>query len=109
MPGYLCGMPSYVLVAELALCRVLTGMLTRPTFPERLRQSAPQRWRSEADFALQHAASHARVDDVAACLGKLSFAMLAEAHAAVRARRVGVQREAPGGAGRPRRYGAAPS
>jgi hypothetical protein len=23
MPGYLCGMPSYALVAELALCRVL--------------------------------------------------------------------------------------
>jgi predicted nucleotidyltransferase len=25
MPGYLCGMPSYVLVAELALCRVFDG------------------------------------------------------------------------------------
>lgn len=81
MPGYLCGMPSYVLVAELALCRVLTGTLPRPGFPERLSESAPRRWRREADFALHQAATHAQLEDVAACLGKLSFALLAEAHA----------------------------
>jgi hypothetical protein len=44
VPGYLCGMPSYVLVGELALCRVLLGTLPRPSFPERLRLSAPRRW-----------------------------------------------------------------
>jgi hypothetical protein len=81
MPGYLCGMPSYVLVAELALCRVLAGSLPRPDFPARLRETAPGRWRWEADFALRHADAHARRGDTAACLGKLSFAILAEAHA----------------------------
>jgi len=38
MPGYLCGLPAYALVAELALCRVLVGSLPRPEFSERLRE-----------------------------------------------------------------------
>jgi hypothetical protein len=55
MPGYLCGLPAYALVAELALCRVLVGSLPRPEFPERLREITPGRWRWEAGFALQPA------------------------------------------------------
>jgi predicted nucleotidyltransferase len=93
MPGYLCGMPSYALVAELALCRVLIGSLPRPEFPERLRETAPGRWRREAGFALQPADAHARRGDVAACLGKLSFAILAEAHARLCERREWVTSE----------------
>lgn len=81
MPGYLCGMPTYTLVAELALCRVLSGTLPTPSFPARLRASAPKRWRWECDFVLPQAAIHAEIGDVAACLGKLSYAVLAEAHA----------------------------
>jgi len=81
VPGYLCGMPSYALVAELALCRVLIGELPRPSFPRPLRRSAPPRWRWESDFAIQHAQAHALRSDVAACVEKLSFAILAEAHA----------------------------
>jgi Nucleotidyltransferase domain len=86
MPGYLCGMPSYVLVAELALCRPLVGNLPKPVFPEPLRETAPRRWRWEADVALRHAESHPRQGDVAACIGKSSFAILAEAHARLRER-----------------------
>jgi predicted nucleotidyltransferase len=81
VPGYLCGMPSYAVVAELALCQVLVGDLPKPRFPQPLREAASRRWRWEADFALRHAESHARRADVAACLGKSSFAILAEAHA----------------------------
>jgi hypothetical protein len=93
MPGYLCGMPSYALVAELALCRVLVGSLPQPEFPARLRETAPGRWRWEADFALQHGDAHARRGDVAACVGKLSFAILAEAHARLCERRQWITNE----------------
>lgn len=81
VPGYLCGMPSYVLVAELALGRVLHGTLPQPSFPEPLRRRASVRWRYERDFAIGIADAHARRSDVAGCLGKLSLAILAEAHA----------------------------
>jgi hypothetical protein len=74
-------MPSYTLLAELALGHVLAGTLPNPSFPDLLRERAPSRWRWEANFALNQAEAHTRVDDVAACLGKLSFAVLAEAHA----------------------------
>ena len=81
MPGYLVGFPSYVLAAELALGITLSGSWRRPDYPEALRALAPTRWRWEAEFALTHAAAHAGRDDVAACVGKLAFAVLAEAHA----------------------------
>jgi hypothetical protein len=81
MPGYLCGMTLYVLAAELALSRVLVGNLPRPGFPQRLRGTAPARWRREADFALRHADAHARGGEAAACVGKCSFSVLAEAPA----------------------------
>ena len=53
--GYLAGLASYVLVAELALGEVLAGALPRPEFPDALRpagagtpapQRRPRRWRS---------------------------------------------------------------
>src|SRR3954451_12675981 len=81
MPSYLAGMASYVLVGELALARVLAGDLPRPVFPERLRDSAPNRWRWEAGFALDAADVHADRGEVAACVGKLAFAIIAEAQA----------------------------
>lgn len=83
VPGYLAGMPSYALVAELALAKVLTGSLPRPTFPQALRLSAPPRWRWEAGFALDHVEAHARRGDHAACIGKCAYAILAAAHAAL--------------------------
>lgn len=64
-----------------ALAKVLTGSLPRPTFPEALRRSAPPRWRWEAGFALDHAQAHARRGDHAACIGKCAYAVLAAAHA----------------------------
>ena len=81
VPGYLCGMPTYALTGELATGRVLRGSLDQPAFPQALRETGPQRWRWESEFALEHASTHARRGDVAACLGMCTVAVLATAHA----------------------------
>ena len=81
VPGYLCGMPTYALTGELATGRVLRGALDQPAFPEALRETGPERWRWEADFAFEHASTHAKRNDVPACLGMCTFVVLATAHA----------------------------
>jgi hypothetical protein len=60
---------------------VLRGALDQPAFPEALRETGPERWRWEADFAFEHASTHAKRNDVPACLGMCTFAVLATAHA----------------------------
>jgi hypothetical protein len=81
VPGYLCGMASYVLAGEVALGRPLIGSLPPVTFPEALRASAPARWRVESRFALEHARVHAARGEAAGCLGSLSVGILCEANA----------------------------
>jgi predicted nucleotidyltransferase len=81
VPGYLCGMASYVLAGEIALGRPLVGALPVIGFPGALRASAPARWRWEMLFALKQAMGHAQRGAMAACLGQSSVAILAEAHA----------------------------
>jgi predicted nucleotidyltransferase len=61
--GYVCGMPTYVLAGELALCRVLHGRLPRPKYPEALRASAPPRWFGSALFSLDNASTFLARDD----------------------------------------------
>lgn len=80
-PGYVAGMPSYVLVGELSLGRVLHGELPRPPFPEALRSRGPVRWRSEARFALLYADAHEPRGDTPATAAALGQAVLFEAHA----------------------------
>ena len=41
---YLAGVPTYVVVAEIALNQVLSGDLPRPAYPDALRAAAPRRW-----------------------------------------------------------------
>jgi predicted nucleotidyltransferase len=79
-PGYLAGMPSHVLVGELAVGKVLHGDLPSPSFPEALRQRAPERWRSEAEFALLHGAKHAVRADPAGCAGMVAQAVIATSY-----------------------------
>jgi hypothetical protein len=81
VPGYLAGAPTYLLVGELALNRVLTGTLPKPTFPQSLRESAPRRWYSEAAFSLLYAEAHAARGDATACVGAMARSVLAVAHA----------------------------
>lgn len=78
------GVPSYILLAELALNRTLRGDLLRPTYPDALRRSAPEFWRPGVDLAFQYAkGGHARNGRVAQCAGLISEAGCRAAHAIV--------------------------
>ena len=79
--GWLAGMPTYVLVGELASCEALAGELPRPEFPPALREAARRHWRDTASRALEIAASHATRGDVAGCTGLLAKAAVAAAQA----------------------------
>ncbi|MEU8898899.1 nucleotidyltransferase domain-containing protein [Nocardia sp. NPDC048505] len=52
---HLAGIPSYLVVAELAVNRVLAGTLPRPAFPDPLRTAAAAAWRQRADLTLDYA------------------------------------------------------
>lgn len=79
--GFVAGMATYVLAGELALGKVLVGELPRPDFPEALRETAPLRWRGDADFSLAVAERAAERSDAAPCAGLLVRAAIAEAQA----------------------------
>jgi hypothetical protein len=81
------GIPSYVLVGELALCKVLSGVLPRPGFAAALAESAPPRWRQLASMALRTAAAHADRGDAVATVANLGEATIAEAQARLAERR----------------------
>jgi len=81
MDGWLAGMPTYVLVGELASCEALAGELPRPEFPAALREAATRRWRDTAARALEIAESLASRGDVAGCVGLLAKAAIAAGQA----------------------------
>lgn len=84
---HLAGIPTYLVVAELAINRVLSGSLPRPQYPPALRDSAPGQWADPALELLHYAeAGHAPRGDTAACLGLVSVAALRYAHAIMAAR-----------------------
>ncbi|POX38715.1 DNA polymerase subunit beta [Streptomyces sp. Ru73] len=84
---HLAGIPSYLVVAELAVNQVLRGELPRPAFPEALRAAAPPVWRGRADLTLRYAhgayAARGRATEVA---GALATAGMETAHAVLAAR-----------------------
>ena len=64
--GYIAGVPTYLLTAELASCRVLRGELpTAPPFPPKLAASAPPIWRFCRSFSFEYARAHAKRGNVA--------------------------------------------
>lgn len=77
--GYVAGIATYVLAAELALGRVLAGELPRPAFPRKLRQTAFTAWNRLAAGALHFAEVHAHRQDRVACLANICQAVLATA------------------------------
>jgi hypothetical protein len=79
--GWVAGMPTYVLLGELATSVALAGELPRPEFPAALRKSATHRWYDAAACALEVAESLALRGDVAGCAGLLAKAALATAEA----------------------------
>jgi hypothetical protein len=87
LPFHLAGIPSYLLLAELALSQVMRGELPRPEYPEALRRSAPARWWDRAALNLAYARDHhAPAGRAAACLGLLSVGTCQAAHAVLAAR-----------------------
>ncbi|MFI9027938.1 nucleotidyltransferase domain-containing protein [Streptomyces sp. NPDC053560] len=84
---HLAGIPSYLVVAELAVNEVLRGELPRPAYPEALRATAPSVWRGRAELTLRYArgayAARGRATEVA---GALATAGMQTAHAVLAAR-----------------------
>jgi hypothetical protein len=79
--GYVAGVPTYLLSAELASCRTLRGELASAPFPPRLMAAAPSKWRFCRSFSLEYARMHARRSNVAGASGQAAKAVMEEAHA----------------------------
>src|SRR5439155_4675209 len=79
--GYVAGVPTYMLSAELASCRVLSGHIPAAPFPPQLVAAAPPRWRFCRSFSLDYARMHAKRGNVLGATGQSAKAVMEEAHA----------------------------
>jgi len=79
--GYLAGIPTYTLTAELASCLPLHGNIEAVPFPPKLAAAAPQVWRFCSSFSLDYARMHARRGNLAGVAGQVAAAIMEEAHA----------------------------
>jgi len=84
---HLAGIPSYLILAELAVSQALRGQLPRPAYPAALRQRAPQVWwdRAERTFDYAHA-NYAPYGRLAQCAGLIAQGASQAAHAVLAAR-----------------------
>jgi predicted nucleotidyltransferase len=85
---HLAGIPTYLLVAELAINKVLRGTLGQPdSYPGALRENAPGHWCGTAAATLAYAkAGHAPRGAVAQVAGAIAVATTHTAHAVMAAR-----------------------
>lgn len=84
---HLAGIPSYLVVGELAINRVLRGRLPRPSYPAALRENAPKVWWGAAEMVFTYAAAnHAPYGRLTQCTGLLAQAATQSAHAILAAR-----------------------
>jgi predicted nucleotidyltransferase len=84
---HLAGIPSYIVVAELAGNRVLHGTLPRPDYPEKLKQTAPGHWRNDANLTLGYArTAYAERGLLTETVGAIATATCMTAHAVLAAR-----------------------
>ncbi|MFI5552230.1 nucleotidyltransferase domain-containing protein [Streptomyces sp. NPDC051738] len=85
---HLAGIPSYLVVGELAINRVLRGELPRPAaYPEQLRRTAPERWYGTALATLAYTkANHVPADRLTELAGALATAAVQTGHAVLAAR-----------------------
>lgn len=84
---HLAGIPSYLVVAELALNRVLRGELPRPDYPPALRAAAPGVWWGKASMGLAYARlNHAPRGRLAETAGAIAQAGCQTAHAVLAGR-----------------------
>jgi predicted nucleotidyltransferase len=78
---YAAGIPTYVVMAELATNRVLSGDLPRPSYPEPLAAAASRRWHGDALASLGYASGALRTrDDLTVALANSSRALIEAAH-----------------------------
>lgn len=85
---HLAGIPTYLIVAELAVNQVLRGTLPRPAgYPAQLRVTAPERWQGTARATLAYAkANHASRGRLTETAGAIATAAAQAAHAVLAAR-----------------------
>ena len=84
---HLAGIPSYLVLAELAVKRVLHGELPTPAYPAALRGRAPRVWWGRAERTFGYArANHARYGRLTQCFGLVAVATSQAAHAVLAAR-----------------------
>jgi hypothetical protein len=81
--GYLAGIPTYSLSAELASCQVLRGHVPTTPFPTKLATAAPPWWRFCRSFSLDYARMHAKRGNVVGATGQAAKAVMEESHAIV--------------------------
>jgi predicted nucleotidyltransferase len=83
---HLAGIPTYLLLAELALSRVLYGELPEPIYPDALRRSAPRRWWDRANRTFGYAIdAHAAAGRATEFAGLTGQAVAQSAHAVLAA------------------------
>lgn len=85
---HLAGIPSYLIVGELAGNQVLHGDVPRPDrYPDALRESAQTFWRTNTAMTLTYAtANHAPAGRVTEVAGAVALAALQTAHAVLAGR-----------------------
>jgi hypothetical protein len=84
---HLAGIPSYLVLAELSVKRVLRGELPTPDYPVALRQRAREVWWGRADATFGYARLyHAPHGRLAQCVGLVAQAASQSAHAVLAAR-----------------------
>lgn len=84
---HLAGIPSYLVVGELSVNRVLRGRLPVPAYPEALRRTAPQVWAGRARRTLSYAERHyAPAGRATLCTGMMAVAAVEYAHAVLAGR-----------------------
>jgi hypothetical protein len=84
---HLAGIPSYLILAELAVRRVLSGQLPAPDYPPALQARAPGVWWDRAERTFGYAReNHAPFGRLAQCAGLVAQATSQAAHAVLAAR-----------------------
>jgi len=91
---YVAGIPTYVVMAELALDVVVAGELPRPDYPDILAREASRRWRADALASLDYgeAALRHRADPTVA-LANAARGLIEGAHGLLAGRREWVLNE----------------
>ena len=91
---HLAGIPTYLVVGELAVNRVLYGTLPRPEYPAALRGSASRRWSGMAQRTLAYARNaHAPRGHLTETAGSIAVAGAQAAHGVLAARSEWVSNE----------------